>query len=505
MKSKNLLFLLAFVFSIGISADLFAGFQDVEGMSAEGMARGNAMTATVDDWSSCFYNAGGLGKTPVIGGAAKDAEMTLKLRKTEGEAAASEGGKYPNQFSLGVLYNFPMLKLNIQRFGTTSSGTIFPLPTKAADLDPYGFITVGGCINLNSFFHLPDFISTARMGIAMGINADFDLAKITDLDPRTHDFLRYGRKQQGALIMVGAGLGLLNDAIGGGVGANVNMTGKTRATVEALLTADPQIGIAQSQLDLTVVPGAICGIYISPGKIFSTLEGLEIGASYRSDTKTKINPFDMFASILGGVINMSLMVSVYDHYSPHKVATGIAYSRWGLTLSFDIDYEMWSKIGANKSNETHYFNRPKFNNILVWKGGVKYDTPLSWLTVMAGYNFIPSILSKNAGTTYGFRLGTTQNLLQTGMYNLLDNDKHCGSIGVKLNIPKMGIMGGPAYITLSYQFQYLVTKSVSKNGFSIDLGTGAQDPALLNAYLLNPSYSYGGMNHAVFAEIGMRI
>jgi len=140
-----------------------------------------------------------------------------------------------------------------------------------------------------------------------------------------------------------------------------------------------------------------------------------------------------------------------------------------------------------------------------WKGGIKYDTPLTWLSVMVGYSYLPSIISKSAGTTYGIRLGTAQNIFQTGMYNLMDNDKHIAALGLKFNIPKMGSMGGIAYITLSYQFQYLVQKSVSKNGIRIDMGTGAQDPALLNSYLLNPRYSYGGMNHSMFVEVGMKI
>lgn len=506
MKSKNLLILFTLIFSICISPNLFANtFAATYGMSAEGMARGNAMTAVANDWSAAYYNIAGIGKTPVIGGAAKDSEMTLKLRKTEGDTSTGGEQKYSNQFALGLMYTFPQLKLNINRFGTASGGTLVPITTKAAEIDPYGFITVGGVINLASFFQLPDLISTARFGMAAVLNSDFTLVKVNDLDPRTHDFLRYGREVQHAMIILGAALGFLNDAFGGGIGANVQFNTKAYAAVEALLTADPQIPLSQAKMDLQIAPGAVCGVYLSPGKIFSTVEGLEIGASYRMATKFKLNPFNMFASILGGVINMTLMTSIYDYYDPHTVTTGIAYSRWGLTLSFDINYEMWSKIGYNKSIETHYFGLPKYKDILVWKGGFKYDTPISWLTVMAGYSYVPSIIDDNAGTTYGLRIGTTQNLFQTGMYNMMDNNKHIASLGLKFNIPKMGLMGGPAYITLSYQFQYLVTKSVSKNGISIDLATGTQDPALLNAYLLNPKYSFGGMNHTIFAEIGMRI
>jgi len=54
---------------------------------------------------------------------------------------------------------------------------------------------------------------------------------------------------------------------------------------------------------------------------------------------------------------------------------------------------------------------------------------------------------------------------------------------------------------LSYQFQYLVPKSVAK---TFELTNGVQDD-LLETYMLNPSYSYGGMNHSMFVEVGMRL
>jgi len=81
------------------------------------------------------------------------------------------------------MYTFPQLKLNINRFGTASGGTLVPISTKAAEIDPYGFITVGGVINLASFFQLPDLISTARFGLAAALNSDFTLVKVNDLDP----------------------------------------------------------------------------------------------------------------------------------------------------------------------------------------------------------------------------------------------------------------------------------------------------------------------------------
>ena len=73
------------------SANLFAGtFADTFGFSAEGMARGNAMTASVNDWSSVYYNVAGLGKTQNLVEIPSDPEMNLKLQKEEGEKGENE-------------------------------------------------------------------------------------------------------------------------------------------------------------------------------------------------------------------------------------------------------------------------------------------------------------------------------------------------------------------------------------------------------------------------------
>ncbi|HOR94798.1 MAG TPA: hypothetical protein PLZ38_12565, partial [Spirochaetota bacterium] len=42
---------------------VYANFADTYGFGAQGVARGNAMTAVVNDWSSVYYNIAGLGRT----------------------------------------------------------------------------------------------------------------------------------------------------------------------------------------------------------------------------------------------------------------------------------------------------------------------------------------------------------------------------------------------------------------------------------------------------------
>ncbi|MBN2158929.1 MAG: hypothetical protein JW807_06000 [Spirochaetes bacterium] len=503
MKSTKT-FIIMILFVAGMSSNLFANsFADTYGFSAEGIARGNAMTATVNDWSSVYYNVAGLGRTAETTGTALagGGEMTLKLRKTEGEAE-TEKEKFPNQFAFGLLYTIPKLNLNIKRYSRSASGDFYPIDTDAAKMNPYGFITIGGVLDLNNVVQLPDFISSARLGLGMGLNADLSLVKVNDIDPRTHNFLRYGREVQRAMILIGAGLGFLNDAFGGGIGANLAFAGKGKVYMEAELTADPVIPVQQATMDLTVAPGVIAGIYLSPLKLFNVGNfNLDLGASYRMETMLKIDPFDAAAGILGGVLNMNLMLAIFDYYSPHVVTGGIAFGFYGITLSADLDLQMWSKTEVGKSLKVNFIGLPEFVDILVPKVGVKYDTPLKWLAVMVGYSYTPSIVSGKLGKLKGLdvRMGPASTKYTFGMFNYLDNNKHTASLGLKFTVPKVWRLGGQIVVVTSYQFQYLVDKTVNRWGLVWE------PPITTNEYFLNPNYSYGGMNHSVFVEIGMRL
>jgi hypothetical protein len=501
MKTKKIFIIIMALFYSITSANLFASsFGDTFGFSAEGIARGNAMTASVNDWSSVYYNVAGLGKTRNLVEISSDPEMNLKLQKEEG-AKGDRGEKfsYPNQFAIGLLYVFPRMKLSINRY---LADVAFPLKTNAAKMDSYGFITLGGVLDINTIIKMPEFISSARLGVGMGLNSDFSLANINDIDPRTHDFLRHGNEIRTATILIGLGLGLVNDAIGGGIGVNLAFSGKASAYMDAQITGNIQIPIADTSMKLKIVPGVITGIYLSPGKMINTFAGLEIGISYRQETMLKIDPFKAAAGILGGVVEMNMMLSIQDYYSPHVVNGGIAYTRGGVTLSYDLSYEMWARNTLSMVWKTHYSGIPKLKNILLHKAGIKYDTPLGWLAVMAGYSFVPSILGSDAGTKIGIRVDTVGTKVAPGMYNYLDNAKHNVSFGFTFTVPQVWRLTGKIVITTSYQLQYLVPKSVPKTGISYS--SGVQDD-MVQSYFLNPRYRYGGINHGMFIEVGMKI
>jgi len=483
------------------SANLFAGtFADTFGFSAEGMARGNAMTASVNDWSSVYYNVAGLGKTQNLVEIPSDPEMNLKLQKEEGEKGEKvEKLKYPNQIAIGILYVIPRMRLSINRY---LADIAFPLKTNATKMDPYGFITIGGVLDINTIIKMPDFISSARLGVGMGLNSDFSMANINDIDPRTHDFLRHGDEIREAAILAGVGLGLLDDAISAGIGFSLGFSGKARAYMDAKITGNIQIPIADSSMKLNAVPGVTAGVCLNPGKMSKALAGLELGVSFRQESMLKIDPFTAAAGILGGVVEMNMMLSIQDYYTPHMVNAGIAYARGGVTLSYDMSYEMWAGNALSMVWKSHYIGIPKLKNILLHKVGIKYDTPLGWLAVMAGYSFAPSILYDNAGTKIGIRFDTVGTKVAPGMYNYLDNTKHNISLGLTFTVPQVWRLGGKLVFTIAYQAQCLVTKSASKTGILYNNGALADQ---VQTYFENPRYRYGGTNHSMFVEAGIKI
>ena len=500
MKSKHILILFISLCITSLSADLFANsFADTFGFSAEGIARGNAMAAVVDDWSSLWYNVAGLGKTQ---GITKKEEGDDKTRKEV----------YANQLAIGYLLTVPKLSLKIPQRFYGKYPDYYPVSTKkVADKKPYGYITFGGALDLLNLFPLPDFISSARLGFSMSVNQNFSMANISNLSPFDHNFIRYGKCIQNALIMSGLGFGFLDDAFGGGVGINMNFHGKIRSFLDTSLSpglSPAQFPVASNSFDLNIVPGAIAGVYLSPGKFTKALEGLEFGASYREETKLRIFPFSTHVLIIGFIsYSLPLIMDIQDYYSPHTVNGSIAYTRWGVTLSAEVGWEMWSMAYPTKNVRASYLCVPRYHDIIVYKAGIKYDTPLNWLTVMFGYSFVPSILPKNVNNKVGVQI---QGLLSNwnadpyvigGMFNYLDNDKHLASLGLKFTIPKPGKLPGQIYLTLAYQFQYLVPRSATKLGDLQTIGTNAW----FDSYLYNPSYRYGGMNHSIGVEVGVKI
>ena len=480
MKYKIIIMLHSVFFLICIGIELNAtNIADSIGFSAEGVARGNAMTASTNEWSSVFYNIAGLGKTR---GFPKEPQKQIE-NDTDGTATtnpAVDREHLPNQFALSAMMMQPRLKLAI----FNSSKIPDTIKNK-----PYGFILLGATFDINNIHKLPPMISSARFGFGLGMNMDGSIAKAVTMDPRKHDFLMYGRQVQRLVLYAGLGIGLFKDVIGFGVGLNFSIAGKARVIPEKHITGIPMIPVGIAELDLNFDPDLVAGIYISPGNRGNILKGLELGASYRMESKWRLFPLAVIASILGSQLPAMMNLAILDFYQPHTITTGVAYTRSIVTVSVDVDYQMWSMFTNMSTKSLQYYNLPDLRDILLYKIGFKFAV-LDWLSVMFGYYFQPSILAKSTGGTLNMLLNGS---IKWGMYNYLDNDKHVASVGLRF-MPIIDSFKGRVNIILSYQFQYLAEKSEKKYS---DIATAT--------YVANPPYSYGGMHHALICEIGFRI
>ncbi|MDJ0765352.1 MAG: hypothetical protein QNJ97_20395 [Myxococcota bacterium] len=469
MKKILILLLSASLVSISASELFAASTAHTYGFSAKGIAMGNAMSAVVEDWSSLFYNMAGLGKTAHLKGG--DPSFPYRLVKEKGEG--DDDDFFPNQLALGYLYTLPQFSIDINRVDPNTGS---PRPTKGADDLNYGSIVLGIVADLNILYKLPTAISSARFGFGLMSNDDGSVVKINDLSPRTHNFMRYGREAQRAVLQAGIGLGFLEDAFGIGLGAHLSFVGKGKVKItEVDISAEEQTPEGESRMDMSMDPSFLGGVYVRPGKLIGikNLETLELAFAYRQWSELNIYPFDTFA-VATGNIPLEMVLALYDYYTPETFIFGISYSISGLSLSLEGEYQRWSKFKVSSANFINFPNIPQMESIIMSKFGISYNV-ITNLTAIAGYYYQPSYVPKAA---------------RTGPYNFLDNNKHVGSVGIQYIISRLGNLGGALELNASYQFQYLVPERVTKDD---------------QTNTLDPDYEYGGNAHTMMANITFRI
>jgi hypothetical protein len=447
--------MIAMVFCLNTDA-LSSNYADTFGFSAKGISLGNSMVANVDDWSSVYYNVAGLGRTP-----------HFDMEKPEKENSHS------NQIAINYLYSSPDFNLDISRFDIDSDGNITPLETSADKSLNTSTLIVGLTVDIDDrVFELPAFISTARFGLGVGIPSDLSAAKLNDLDPRTHNFLRYGRETEKIFLLAGLGTGFFKDVFGIGVGINASFEGDGTVLVEEVEfdISRQQTPKGQAKMDLKIKPSPVFGFYFSPGKIFSVLDGLDVGLAYRAESEMEIDPFDTTAVTNVGNISLRLVLSLLDYYQPEIITAGISkiIMNGKMTVSVDIEHQKWSDYKVSTAIEKNWADQlPDLSDIVVTKLGMQLNMTKR-TTLLFGYYYQPSFIPDHE---------------TTGVVNYLENDKHVISFGGQFTMPKKGILRGPIQFTVGYQLQKLVERDVIK-----------ADPTGVN-----PNYSYGGYCHSVVA------
>lgn len=437
------------LFSLFMTQTAFASsIGTTYGFSPRGMAMGNAMSAHVNDWSSVYYNMAGLGKT-----------------KELIERAKSKEKSGINQVSVNYLVTAPQLDININR--VDKDGT--PLSTNGAEDLDFGTFMMGFAMDLNTIYRMPDPVSSARMGFAMGTNDDLTVVKINDVDPRTHNFLRYGKEAQRALILAGAGFGFMDDLFGVGLGLNISFGGSgTIALSDLEVTEDEQIPIDNAMMDISLEPTMVAGLYFSPGRRYQALEGLNFGLTYRQKSKLDISPLNTVAKLKTGNVLLNLKLALLDYFQPDIFTFGTSWQHsQRLTLSLEAEFQRWSGFAISANHETNFANDlPELDDIIVPKLGFEYLVSRR-LAIQGGYCYEPSFIPDS---------GLEKSI------NFLDSNKHIASIGASYRLPAFTRMRREVTLFAAFQQQFLEKRDVKK----------------LEPTGVNPNYSFEGNVSTVY-------
>lgn len=445
---KHYLSVLAIVGLFVMASSAFAShYGDTFGYSTKGMSLGNAMCARVDDWSSVYYNIAGLGKT-----------LDLKYGKNQ----------------LGVAYQkaMPVFDIDINRYDADG-----PLATNGDKNLDAGTLVLGLALDAGLIMHLPSFVSSARFGLSLGVNDDLTAVKANDISPYTHNFMRYGREAQRLEVLSGMGFGFKGDAIGFGLGVNSAFEGDGKVLLtDVQLQTAPQSPKGETLMNMKIKPHVLLGMYLSPGKMVDSLEGLDFGFCFRDETILNIDPFKTATVTDVGGIVLNLDLAITDYYQPRMYTVGTAYRMGAYTLSLDLEYQEWSGFHMSTPMTTNYAAEiVKFDDIYIPRVGLECNLS-QHMSAQFGYYYQQSFIPDEA---------------VSGHMNFLDNDKHVGSVGLTVDFPSLPPLKGHTELSLGYQLQYLVDRDVVKTN---DPGNTA-----------NPNYSYGGLCHTFMVGLSINL
>ncbi|MDX1959141.1 MAG: aromatic hydrocarbon degradation protein [Leptospiraceae bacterium] len=479
---------LSVVFLIYIS-NLEAGdYGDLYGAHPAANGVGNAVTATVNDSSSVFYNVAGLGKQneadkifakmeiqakdaldpnanppppPINKNFRKKFQDFLRDSWTEIKTdnfkniPAYRSEKTPHE--LVLQYNIARPRLN------TSAPTNQDLERTR---DDYTGLNLG--LNLNSIYNLK---RNFRFGLNVILPASGNLLAVNDVNPNAHRYLMHGASNQKPIIMGGLGIEVIKDILYAGVGFTALASGSGSILLKDVPISPDRVAPNQ-QVILEVKPmiNPTYGLAFQYGKFLG-------GVSYRREVALDINslPARAQTTLLG--IQLDFDVSLFDLFTPRKWSYGIGYKPTKkLTLMASIDRELWSAYRLSRTKAT-YNQRVYFDDITIPRAGIEYAFT-DWLKLRAGLARRPRptpVMADTWSTDF-------KNLFTAGdRWNLMDFDRMIYTGGISLIAPP-GLYGylpnlkSPIIIDLVVEYQKLHGEHVYK----------------ANPTPTNPNYSAGG-------------
>ncbi len=490
-----------FLTATAVYADMAESF----GMGPRMVGFSGAGVASVNDWTSGFYNIAGvtspISERAIFGNQEKSEEASgkIKLLKDGAESSDEKGNKDAIDKKLeaevlaredrpthqvGMNYLFQASLPSITT--ATSNAQVSKNVDLATKNMTYGVVQMGLVFDTRTIVNTPKNMPI-RLGVALSIRDNGNIATVNDTGIESYNFLRLGREAQRITIISGLGAQVWKNRLSIGVGFNMFTGGRGKfdmTEVEIDPTGNPQTPKAQTQMDLTPAGAPVAGIQYRHN-IKNRI--LMVGLSWRGETYMEISPLDANATTQLLAVNLPLRLAILDFYSPHTFALGFTYFHdEALKLSLDGEFQMWSQFKINSAREAAMakFNESfdPFKNIIIVKFGAESrpgryinklrDVPLF---VRTGFTFIPAFTPD-----------------QNGYSNFLDNNKIGYSLGASYFLNANKIVKVPVELIFGFQHQIMMPRESTKSGAV--LGS--------NAYAAGnqPDYKYGG--HVIIVSLG---
>lgn len=486
-----------FLLFLGLTPAAFAEIAESFGLGARAVGFSGAGVASVNDWTSNFYNIAGmtspLTERAIFGNQEKSEEAAgkIKLLKDDGSVANDEKGNkdaIDKKLEAEVLAkeDKPAHNMGMSYLLQVSGPQINPKTTNsdvATNIDlakknmVYGAVQMGLVFDTRSIVNTPKNMPI-RVGLALSIRDNGTVATVNDTTIESYNFMRLGREAQRILIISGASAQVWKNRLSIGVGFSMFTGGKGKfdmQNVEIDPTGGQQTPNAQTQMDLTPSGGPVAGIqYRHNIKNRIVL----VGFNYRGETYMQVDPLDASATTQLLQVALPLRLAIFDFYSPHTFTFGATYLHdEALKLSLDGEFQMWNRFQVNsaraefmkRNNQT--FDR--FKNILLVKFGAESrpgryisklkDVPLF---VRMGFSYIPAFTPD-----------------QNSYSNFLDNNKIMYSLGASYFLNANAIVKIPVELIFGFQHQIWMERTVTKKG-DVLVPTNINDPAK------QPDYSY---------------
>ncbi|MBI2570458.1 MAG: outer membrane protein transport protein [Candidatus Schekmanbacteria bacterium] len=393
------------------------------GVGSRAIGLSGALAATVDDWTSIFYNPAGLARgehsTAGMGYIIANHELSIDGERQDVEQLAGPffgaSMKFSERLGMG--------------FGLTLPGSVLKLQVRPPD-DP-------------RFFIYDNLVQRLELMGGLGV-------KVTDR------------------LTIGAGFQFLVDAPIA-LGLDIKLPRRQGGGSEEYSTFDISLDL-QPRLSSTL------------GLQLAATDRLSLGAAFRDEISIDITlPISIKIDVAGVPIDVPVLVEARCFVTPRQIVGGGAYAlSEDLSLALDVTWTEWSAWydprGIVKNLPTTgpeipladlfaTYPDPGFHDTFVPRLGLAWQ-PFERLGMQVGYRFEPSPAPE-----------------QGGELNLVDNDKHVLSAAAQVDLGGGGLLAVPARVGVYGDYHYLVDRTHSKSDPSDPVGSYSSSGRVVQAGL----------------------